>query len=36
MSYTEVNCSMSYIGFNCINILIMMYPWVLLAVVQLD
>ena len=34
MSYTEVNCIMSYIEFNCINILIM-YPWVLLTVVQL-
>ena len=34
MSYTEVNCIMNYIEFNCINILIM-YPWVVLTIVQL-
>ena len=34
MNYTEVNCIMRYIEFNCINILIM-YLWVLLTFVQL-
>ena len=34
MSYTEINCIISYIEFNYINILIL-YPWVLLTVVQL-
>ena len=34
MSHTEVNCIMSYTEYNCNNIHIM-YPWVLLTVVQL-